>query len=79
MKRVAKPAGRFNIAIEEIETPTIAPTEVLVRAERSRSFRLVALRSTIMFRYTLPRRIIIVVENRFRTIFCHNIFYFFRV
>jgi L-iditol 2-dehydrogenase len=35
MKRVAKPAGQFNIAIEETATPAIAPTEVLVRAERS--------------------------------------------
>lgn len=35
MKRVAKPAGRFNIAIEETERPRLTPTEVLIRAERS--------------------------------------------
>ncbi|MCC7262679.1 MAG: zinc-binding dehydrogenase [Candidatus Latescibacteria bacterium] len=35
MKRVAKPAGRFNIAIEETERPRLAPTEVLIRAECS--------------------------------------------
>lgn len=35
MKRVAKPAGRFNIAIEETDPPRPAPTEVLIRAECS--------------------------------------------
>lgn len=35
MKRVAKPAGRFNITIEETERPRLAPTEVLIRAECS--------------------------------------------
>jgi threonine dehydrogenase-like Zn-dependent dehydrogenase len=35
MKRVAKPAGAYNIVLEDVEIPTIAPTEMLVRAERS--------------------------------------------
>ena len=35
MKRVAKPAGRYNITIEETERPNLAPTEVLIRAECS--------------------------------------------
>ena len=35
MKRVAKPAGAYNIILEEVDVPKIAATEVLVRAERS--------------------------------------------
>ena len=35
MKRVAKPAGAYNIVLEEVDVPAIAPTEVLVRAECS--------------------------------------------
>lgn len=35
MKRVAKPAGAYNIVLEEVEIPTNAATEVLIRAERS--------------------------------------------
>ena len=35
MKRVAKPAGAYNIVLEEVDVPKIAATEVLVRAERS--------------------------------------------
>ena len=35
MRRVAKPEGQFNIAIEEVERPTISDTEVLIRAERT--------------------------------------------
>ncbi len=35
MKRVAKAQGKGNIFIEEVDTPAVGPTEVLVRAERS--------------------------------------------
>ena len=35
MKRVAKPAGAYNILLEEVEMPSVAPTEIRVRAERS--------------------------------------------
>ena len=35
MKRVAKPAGAYNIVLEEVDVPIIVPTEVLVCAECS--------------------------------------------
>ena len=35
MKRIAKPAGAYNIVVEEVEVPTITPTEILIRAECS--------------------------------------------
>ena len=35
MKRIAKPAGAYNIVVEEVEVPAIAPTEILIRAECS--------------------------------------------
>ena len=35
MKRVAKPAGAYNIVLEDVEVPSIASTEILIRAERS--------------------------------------------
>ena len=35
MKRIAKPAGAYNIVVEEVETPAIASTEILIRAECS--------------------------------------------
>ncbi len=35
MKRVAKPAGAYNILLEEVEMPSVAPTEIRVRAECS--------------------------------------------
>ena len=35
MKRVAKPAGAYNIVVEEVEIPAIAPTEILIRAQCS--------------------------------------------
>ena len=35
MKRIAKPAGAYNIVVEEVETPAITPTEILIRAECS--------------------------------------------
>ena len=30
MKRVAKPAGAYNILLEEVEMPSVAPTEIRV-------------------------------------------------
>ena len=47
MKRVAKPAGAFNILLEEVEMPSVAPTEIRVRAERS----LISRGSEIWWRY----------------------------
>ena len=35
MKRIAKPAGAYNIVVEEVETPAITSTEILIRAECS--------------------------------------------
>ncbi len=35
MKRIAKPAGAYNILVEEVEVPAIAPTEILIRAQCS--------------------------------------------
>ena len=35
MKRVAKPAGAYNIVLEDVEIPTPSATEILIRAERS--------------------------------------------
>ena len=35
MKRIAKPAGAYNIAIEEVEIPAITRTEILIRAQCS--------------------------------------------
>ena len=35
MKRIAKPAGAYNIAVEEVEIPAIARTEILIRAQCS--------------------------------------------
>ena len=35
MKRIAKPAGAYNIAVEEVEIPAITPTEILIRAQCS--------------------------------------------
>lgn len=35
MKRVAKPAGAYNIVLEEVDVPTITASEILIRAERS--------------------------------------------
>lgn len=35
MKRIAKPAGAYNIAVEEVEIPSLAATEILLRAHCS--------------------------------------------
>ena len=35
MKRIAKPAGAYNIVVEEVEVPVVATTEILIRAECS--------------------------------------------
>ena len=35
MKRIAKPAGAYNIVVEEVETPAVDSTEILIRAECS--------------------------------------------
>ncbi len=35
MKRIAKPAGAYNIAVEEVEVPAISSTEILIRAQCS--------------------------------------------
>ena len=48
MKRVAKPEGLHNIVVEEVETPRISPTEVLVKTERT----LISRGSEIGARYT---------------------------
>ena len=48
MRRVAKPEGLHNIVIEEVETPGISPTEVLVKTERT----LISRGSEIGARYT---------------------------
>lgn len=53
VKRVAKPAGQFNIAIEEAELPQIAPTEILIRAGRT----LISRGSEIWRRYARPEAI----------------------
>ncbi len=48
MRRVAKPEGLHNIVVEEVETPRISPTEVLVKTERT----LISRGSEIGARYT---------------------------
>ncbi len=48
MKRLAKPAGRFNLAFEEVPIPEPGPTEVRVKAVRS----LISRGSEIGRRYT---------------------------
>ena len=53
MKRVAKPEGQFNIVVEEVEVPAIAPTQVLIRAERT----LISRGSEIWRRYVRPEAI----------------------
>ena len=35
MKRVAKPAGKFNVVVEDAPTPAVGPHEVRVRNVRS--------------------------------------------
>ena len=35
MKRITKPAGAYNIVVEEVEIPAVAPTEILIRAQCS--------------------------------------------
>jgi threonine dehydrogenase-like Zn-dependent dehydrogenase len=53
MKRVAKPEGEYNIVIEDVPIPEIAPTEVLIRAECS----LISRGSEIWRRYIRPEAI----------------------
>jgi L-iditol 2-dehydrogenase len=53
VKRVAKAEGPFNIVIEEVEVPKPAPTEVLIRAERT----LISRGSEIWRRYVRPEAI----------------------
>ena len=53
MKRVAKPEGRFQIIIEDVEIPRIASTEVLIKVERT----LISRGSEIWRRYTRPEPI----------------------
>ena len=48
MRRVAKPEGLHNIVLEEVETPRISPTEILVKTERT----LISRGSEIGARYT---------------------------
>ena len=48
MKRVAKPQGLHNIVIEEVETPVVSATEVLIKSART----LISRGSEIGARYT---------------------------
>ena len=48
MRRVAKPEGLHNIVVEEVETPSVSPTEVLVKTRRT----LISRGSEIGARYT---------------------------
>ena len=50
MKRVAKPAGRYNIVIEEVPVPRISATEVLIWAERTLISRGLAVKLTYLAR-----------------------------
>lgn len=52
-KRVAKPEGTYNIVIEEVPIPEIAPTEVLIQTERT----LISRGSEIWRRYVRPEAI----------------------
>lgn len=53
MRRVAKPEGRFNIVLEDVDIPSITDTEVLIRAERT----LISRGSEIWRRYVRPEAI----------------------
>ncbi len=53
MERVAKPAGEYNIVIEEVDIPKISDTEVLIKAERT----LIMSGAEIRRRYIRPEAI----------------------
>ena len=50
MKRVAKPAGKFNVVVEDAPTPAVSPHEVRVRSVRS----LISRGSELWRRYIRP-------------------------
>ena len=53
MRRVAKPEGQFNIVIEDVEKPELAPADVLVKSERT----LISRGSEIWRRYVASKAI----------------------
>ena len=53
MKRVVKHPGLGNIAVEDTAPPTIGPTQVLIRAQRS----LISRGSEIWRRYIRPEAV----------------------
>jgi len=53
VERVAKPAGEYNIVIEEVDIPKISDTEVLIKAERT----LIMSGAEIRRRYIRPEAI----------------------
>jgi hypothetical protein len=53
MKRVVKLEGKGNIAIKEIDVPTIASNEVLVKNVKS----LISRGSELFARYTMPHAV----------------------
>ena len=53
MKRVAKPAGKFNVVVEDAPTPAVSPHEVRVRSVRS----LISRGSELWRRYIRPEAV----------------------